>query len=191
MFGQLPPFSTIVKFLCLKTRMWITFCLSGPPKFNIDTFHFLVSDYGSINFIKAGLPSTNFSMVCSFSIYIYFNCSSSNSEQSLSKTHQRASKRGSAEIVSSLLSHRSPSFWANNSSQTGLGSTRIIIFDKAKVKVEPSVQKSIWCLGVWWRLGVGLKLSPSNSLHILNEDLTRFLQSPLFFVEFSSHIQHS
>ena len=46
-------------------------------------------------------------------------------EQSPSKTHQRVSKRGSVEIVSSLLSHHSPSFWAGHSAQTGLGSVRM------------------------------------------------------------------
>ena len=40
-------------------------------------------------------------------------------EQSLSKSHQKASTRDSAEIVSSLLSRRSPSFWASHSGQTG------------------------------------------------------------------------
>ena len=57
------------------------------------------------------------------------------------------------------------------------------MFDKAKVKIEPSVRKSIRRLGVWSRLGLGLKLSPSNGLRILNKELTRFLQSPFFLVE--------
>ena len=48
-------------------------------------------------------------------------------EQSLSKTYQKASKKGSAEIVPSLLSRRSPSFWASHSGQTGLGSLLIIL----------------------------------------------------------------
>ena len=39
-----------------------------------------------------------------------------------------------------------PSFWASHSGQTGLGSARIIYFGKAKVKIEPSVRKSIWRL---------------------------------------------
>ena len=64
-------------------------------------------------------------------------------EQSLSKTHQRASERGSAEIVSSLLSRRSPSFWASHSGHTGLSSA-LRIFDKTRVKIEPSVRKPIW-----------------------------------------------
>ena len=39
-------------------------------------------------------------------------------EQNPSKTYQRARSRGSAENVSSLLSHRRPSFWASHSGQT-------------------------------------------------------------------------
>ena len=72
------------------------------------------------------------------------------------------------------LTLRSPSFWASHSGQTGLGSARII-FDKVKFKIEPSVRKSIWRLGVQSRLGLGLKLSPSNSLRRLKKDLVRFL----------------
>ena len=64
-------------------------------------------------------------------------------EQSVSKTQQKASKRGSAEIVSSLVSRCSPSFWASYSGQTGLESAKHHTFDKAKVKIEPSVPKSM------------------------------------------------
>ena len=49
-------------------------------------------------------------------------------------------------------------------------------FDKAKVKIELSVRKSIWRLECD-RDSVGLKLSPSNGLRILNKDFTRFLRS--------------
>ena len=94
-------------------------------------------------------------------------------EQSLSKIHHRASKRGSAEIVSSLLRRCSPSFWAG---QTGLVSALIVFLTRGR-------SKSIWRLEVRSRLGLGLKLSPSNGLRILNKDLTRFLQSPFFLVE--------
>ena len=51
------------------------------------------------------------------------------------------------------------------------------IFDRAKVKIEPSVGKSIW-RPEWHRDSLGLRLSLSNGLRILNEDFTRFLQSP-------------
>ena len=50
------------------------------------------------------------------------------------KIHQRASKKGSAEIVSSLLSCRSPSFCASHSGQTGLGSAHIIFLTKRRPK---------------------------------------------------------
>lgn len=46
----------------------------------------------------------------------------------------RVSKRGSAEIMSSLSSHRSPRFWASHSGQTGLGSVRIIFLKKPRSK---------------------------------------------------------
>ena len=55
-------------------------------------------------------------------------------EQSLSKTHQRACKRGSAEIVPRLLSHRSPSFWASHVGQTGFGSSGIIFLTRRRSK---------------------------------------------------------
>ena len=57
------------------------------------------------------------------------------------------------------------------------------IFDKAKVKIEPSVRKSIWRPECNLRHNLGWKLSPINCLCILNKDLTRFPQSPIFLVE--------
>ena len=102
-------------------------------------------------------------------------------EQILSKTRQRAKKKGSAINVSSLLSRRSPSFWASHSSQTGLGNARIIFLTTRKSK--SSLKYENRRLGVRSRLGLGLKPSPSNGLRILNKDLTRFLQSPFFLVK--------
>ena len=51
------------------------------------------------------------------------------------------------------------------------------IFDKAKVKIESSVRRSIGCLEVRSKLAIdlGLKMSPSNGLRILNKDFIRFL----------------
>ena len=102
-------------------------------------------------------------------------------EQSLSKTHQRATKKSSAEIVSSPLSRHSPSFWASHSGQTGLSSPRIIFLTRRRSK--SSLQYEKWRLGVRSRLDQCFYLSPSNGLRILNKDLTRFLQSPFFLVE--------
>ena len=51
--------------------------------------------------------------------------------------------RAQLKTLSTLLN---ASFSASHSGQTGLRSARIIFFDKAKVKVEPSVRKSKWCL---------------------------------------------
>lgn len=48
-------------------------------------------------------------------------------------------------------------------------------FDKAQVKIELSVRKSIWRLECD-RDSLGLKLSPSNGLCILNKDVIRFLR---------------
>ena len=59
----------------------------------------------------------------------------------------------------------------------GLGSACIMFLTRRKVKIEPSVQKSIWCLGVQLRLSLGLKMSPRNGLRILNKDFPRFLSS--------------
>lgn len=57
-------------------------------------------------------------------------------KQSLSKTDLRTRKTGlgSAEMVSSLLSCCSPSFWAGHPRQTGLGSLRIIFLSRQKSK---------------------------------------------------------
>ena len=55
-------------------------------------------------------------------------------EQSLSKTHQRARKGGSAENVSSLLGRSSPTFWAIHSGETGLGKARIIFLTRRRSK---------------------------------------------------------
>ena len=49
--------------------------------------------------------------------------------------------------------------------------------------MEPSVQKSMWCLGVRSRSGMGWKLSPSDRLHVLNEDFMKFLPSQFFLVK--------
>ena len=75
--------------------------------------------------------------------------------------------------MSSLLSRRGPSFWVSHS---GLGSAHIIFFT-----IEPSVGKSIWRLEC--DRDLGLNLSVSNGLRILNKDLTRFLLSRFFLVE--------
>ena len=65
-------------------------------------------------------------------------------EQNLPKTRQRASKRGSVKIISSLLSRRSPSFWASHSRQTGLGSARIIFLTGQRSKSSLHYEISIW-----------------------------------------------
>ena len=57
------------------------------------------------------------------------------------------------------------------------------IFDKAKIKIEPSVQKSIWRLRSAIENWPGFELSPSNGLRVLNKDVTQFLQIPFFLVE--------
>ena len=57
-----------------------------------------------------------------------------NITQRVSKTHQRESKRGTADIVSSLSIRCSPSLWASHSGQTSLGSARIIILTRQRSK---------------------------------------------------------
>ena len=91
-------------------------------------------------------------------------------EQSLSKTHQRASKRGYAEIVSSLFKSPKPKFLGESLQSNRFRQLAHHIFDKAKVKIEPSVRKSIWRLGVRSRVDLGLELSLRKGLRTLNKD---------------------
>ena len=103
-------------------------------------------------------------------------------EQSLSKTDQRASKRGSAEIVWSLLSRRRR-FWASHSGQTGWGSARVIFLTRRRSKLslqcenQYGIRSAIRTIWVW------------NCVQATAcaYDLTRFLQSPFFLVEALTH----
>lgn len=98
-------------------------------------------------------------------------------EQSLPKTHQRASKRCSAEIA---LSRCSPSFWASHFGQTGLGSAHTVFLARPKSNLQYENQHGV-------RSGIeiypGFETGSKNGLRILNKELTRFLQSSFFVVE--------